>query len=182
MTQELDKHTLLKERARMLAARGSQAAARQLYDHVVTIEVGGQRYGIALTQLREIARAAPIAPLPGLPGFMLGVCSVRGDLHCVIDLGVLRGSAHAGSANFFALVEVAERSLAIACDDIIGIHEVHSDELAPNLLTDAARTAFTRAITRENVHILDVERLLQDERLSIRQLANHSLGHGAAQP
>lgn len=53
---------------------------------MIVFEVGGIRYGLRATQVREIVRAVTIVPLPKAPSIVEGVINVRGDLVPVLDL------------------------------------------------------------------------------------------------
>jgi CheB methylesterase/CheW-like domain len=103
MSLDPQKQALLDERARKLATRETNAAPRELFDRVTLVEVGREVYGLSLGHLREIARATPIAALPGLPSFILGVTAIRGELVSVVDLAELtRWSKPPGAASPFA--------------------------------------------------------------------------------
>lgn len=169
MSVDPHKQALLEERARKLAARGVNSARRELFDEVAVIEVGRERYGLSLAHLREISRATPIAPLPSLPSFMLGVTAVRGELVSVVDVAELRGSGRTGNSAFYALVEVAGRSIALCFNTLVGIRGVFADEIAPELLTPEFVASYTRAITRDFVRLLDIPRFLDSERLCVRR-------------
>jgi purine-binding chemotaxis protein CheW len=48
--------------------------------------LAGERYGIQLTNIREILSLPPITPVPRAPRAVIGVCSVRGLLVTVVNL------------------------------------------------------------------------------------------------
>jgi purine-binding chemotaxis protein CheW len=164
MTQS-DKQAILKARAEALAARGTQTVTRNVYERIVLIEAGSERYGLPLTQLREIALATSVTPLPGLPDFMPGVSAVRGEILSVVDLAELRGHGRTGNATYFAVVEVSGRALALWFRNLLQMRDVYEDELI-DLGDELART-FVRAVTRDRTHILDVPRLLASERMLV---------------
>jgi purine-binding chemotaxis protein CheW len=174
MSHDPQKQALLDERARKLATRQTLAAPRELLERVTVIEAGGESYGLALGQLREIARATPIAPLPGLPSFMLGVTAIRGELVSVIDLAELRGSGRTGNSAFYAVIEDSGRCLALCFSSVLGIRSVFADEIATDLLTHEFVENFTRAVTRDYVRLLDIDRLLHSERLIVGQPASEA--------
>jgi purine-binding chemotaxis protein CheW len=167
MSHDPQKKALLDERARRLAERETTRIPRQLYDRVTLVEAGRERYGLALGHLREITRATPIAPLPGLPPFMLGVTAIRGELVSVVELAELRGSGRTGNSALYALVEASGRTLALCFSGVLGIRDVFVDEIAGDLLTDEFVKNFTRAVTRDYVQLLDIERLVHSERLIV---------------
>src|SRR5688572_3677891 len=53
---------------------------------VLVFEVGGVRYGLPASQVREIVRAVTIVPLPRAPAIVEGVVNVHGTVVPVLDL------------------------------------------------------------------------------------------------
>jgi purine-binding chemotaxis protein CheW len=53
---------------------------------VLVFEVGGQRYGIPASSVRELVRAVTVVSLPGAPGVIEGVVNIRGAVVPVYDL------------------------------------------------------------------------------------------------
>jgi chemotaxis signal transduction protein len=163
MSQGPDKQSVLRERAQKLKARRVDAPQRELFERIVTIEVGRERFGLPLSRLREITRATPISPLPNLPACMLGICALRGELLSVLDLAELRGSGRTGSSPFFALVESRERMVALTFNALLEMRDVFRDDLVGGVPAAELARAFARAITHDGVNLLDVDRLLASE-------------------
>jgi purine-binding chemotaxis protein CheW len=182
MTLDPQKQALLDERARKLAMRETNAAPREIFDRVTLVEVGREVYGLSLGHLREIARATPIAALPGLPSFILGVTAIRGELVSVVDLAELRGSGRTGSSAFYALVEAPGRSLALCFNSVLGIRTIFADEIAGDLLAGENGGDFTHAVTRDFVRLLDIERLLHSNRLIVGQPVAPAAAAGTENP
>lgn len=174
MSEEAEKLELLRERARKLAARRVRAAGRVLHERVVLVVIAGERYGIAAARLREVMRAAPITPLPGLPHFMPGMACVRGELVSVLDVRALRNRGTGASAPFFAVIEQGSRALALLADEVLGLEDVFEDELRDPLLTASARTDFIRAVTKDLVQLLDVAALFSSPRILVGFEAPHA--------
>lgn len=53
---------------------------------VLSFEIGGQRYALASSVVRELVRAIAVVPLPKAPGIVEGVIDVRGSLVPVLDV------------------------------------------------------------------------------------------------
>jgi purine-binding chemotaxis protein CheW len=53
---------------------------------VLVFEVGGQRYGVPASAVREIVRAVTIVPLPRAPAVIEGIINVRGSIVPVLDV------------------------------------------------------------------------------------------------
>jgi len=52
---------------------------------LVTFRLKDETYGINVMQVQEVLRITEIAPVPGAPGFVLGIINLRGNVVTVID-------------------------------------------------------------------------------------------------
>ena len=163
-----EKQAILRARAEALLARGTETTTRRVYERIVLIEAGSERYGLPLSQLREIALATRVTALPGLPDFMPGVSAVRGEIISVVDLAELRGHGRTGNATYFAVVEVSGRALALWFSNLLQMRDVFEDELI-EMGDDLAQT-FVRAVTQDRTIILDLKRLMASERILVGQV------------
>ncbi|MDR3636741.1 MAG: chemotaxis protein CheW [Isosphaeraceae bacterium] len=93
----------------------------------MVFEVGGRRFGLPATELREIVRAVTITPLPQGPAAIEGVIDVRGDVVPVIDLRRLLGmpSRPVALSDHLVITRLEGAPLALWIDRAI---EVRSDE------------------------------------------------------
>jgi purine-binding chemotaxis protein CheW len=79
------------ERAKRYAAsqetrdEGSGSAAAE---PILVFRLGGDRYGIPVSWIREVLPQARIAPVPGAPASVAGLIQVRGEIRPVYDLRV----------------------------------------------------------------------------------------------
>lgn len=55
-------------------------------EEVLVVQVGARTYALPAAQVREVARAAPVTPLPGPAPWVVGLAAVRGALLPVGDL------------------------------------------------------------------------------------------------
>lgn len=167
MTHDSRKVAILEERARKLAERNVVAAPRTLRTRVVVVEAGRESYGFAVENLREIVKATPITPLPGLPAFIAGIATVRGDLLSVIDLAELHGRGKTGNSDYFALVESSRGAVAMRIESVLGFRDVFEDEIAETLTSVEEATGLVHVVTKDFVSLVDVEPLLASERLLV---------------
>jgi len=63
------------------------AEAAQLADvsQWVTFRLGEESYGVNVMQVQEVLRVSEIAPVPGAPGYVLGIINLRGNVVSVLD-------------------------------------------------------------------------------------------------
>ncbi len=57
-----------------------------LPSELLIFELGGQRYGLPASDVRELLRAVTLTPLPRAPAIVEGVINVRGVLVPVLDI------------------------------------------------------------------------------------------------
>lgn len=159
----------LKTRARLLAKRPDSGQERQLELEVAVVLLGDNSVGIPVDLLREIVRMPPLTALPSLPPHFRGLVQIRGELISVIDLGLLLGLSTAGKGGFLVIVEKDGRSLGLATDGLAELREIYRGEMSKDF-DDGSRGAsgLIQATTRDLLSIIDLEKLLADDRIAVR--------------
>jgi purine-binding chemotaxis protein CheW len=111
---------------------------------------------LPLQHVRETMRALPLDTVPNMPGFMLGVSVIRGQVVPVLDLASLTGTGSTGSAARYITLELERRQVALAVDEVIGVRSLAAAALdgVPPLLDGADALALAALTT------LDAELLL----------------------
>src|SRR5712691_9905367 len=61
-------------------------AVAQTPGDILLFEVGGQRYGLPVADVRELLRAVTLTALPGAPSIVEGAVNVRGTVVPVLDI------------------------------------------------------------------------------------------------
>lgn len=85
---------------------------------ILVFEIGGQRYGLPVEDVRELLRAVTVTPLPHAPAVVEGVVNVRGTLVPVLDVRrrfrlPARAPAH---TDLLLLAVAAGRQVALRVD------------------------------------------------------------------
>lgn len=111
------------------------------------IQAGNHICALPLSDVLETMRPLPIEPLRGAPQGVAGVSLVRGAPVPVVDLAVLLGSETASCHRFVSL-RVDERTVVLAVNRVIGIHEIPAARMTamPPLL-GAVQPAMIAAIS-----------------------------------
>jgi chemotaxis signal transduction protein len=165
--QEERYQRIMAERAQRLA-RAAESAHRTIEATVAVLVVGEQKLGVPAADLREIVPAPPVARLPVMPPWVLGLAQIRGELISVIDSGRICHSTEQPSLRFVAVVDTSRGSVALAIDQVIGLRHLYADDIAATVhLGDADREQMVRFTTTDLVSVLDVERLVANSNLSI---------------
>jgi len=101
-------------------------------ERLLVFRVGSERFGVALSAVREVVDSPEARRLPDTPQSLLGVATVRGELVPLYDareiLDVEKGSAVSGAALVFL---AAPRCVALAIDDVFDPVLVEEQELRP---------------------------------------------------
>ena len=168
---EEERH-LLKTRAQALAhTSGGDAAEGDTLD-AVEFELAGETYAIPLTQVREVGPLHDLTPVPGTPGFVLGIINLRGEIRTVIDLKKFFDLPDAGltQLNQILLLEHEDLQLGILADAIRGVRHIPLADLQASLptLTDI-RADYLRGVTGDRLVVLDAAKNLADKRILIDQ-------------
>ncbi|MEA2624968.1 MAG: purine-binding chemotaxis protein CheW [Candidatus Binatota bacterium] len=158
---------VLQERARLLARPSERDRTGETLS-VLAFTLGGERYALETRHLREILRPTPVAPVPGLPEYVLGVTSLRGEILAVVDLRILLGLPAGPASDRARLIVLGDRfaEFAIVAEAIeeaavIPVRDLTASSAA---LWGTGREV-VRGITPQAWIVLDASALLSDRRL-----------------
>lgn len=157
---------ILRERARLLAldeARAREPAGEAL--SVVSFTVGGGRYALGLEFVREVMELASLTPLPGVPAFVRGIFSWRGDVRSAVDLAAFLGEAGAlTDLTRVILVEHKRMEIGLLCAPAVATLEVHPAELAR---VEGSRGELALGALADGTLVLNGAALLSSPRLVV---------------
>jgi purine-binding chemotaxis protein CheW len=137
---------------------------------VLVFELSGERYALETRYVREVGRLTDFVRVPGLPDFVTGVISVRGEIVAIIDVRRLVALPARGLSDSSRFVAVGEEDceLAIAADRVNDVTEIDpSGVQAPARAIGSAENAVLGGMTSEGWVLIDGRRLLHDPRLVI---------------
>ena len=161
---------ILKSRAQALALEPRDRAADGETLEAVVFELAGETYAIALAQVRYVGPLHDLTPVPGTPGFVLGIINLRGEIRTVIDLKKFFDLPDAGitQLNRILLLQHDDLQLGILADAILGVRHIPLADLQPTLptLTDI-RADYLRGVTGDRLVVLDAAKILSDPRLLV---------------
>lgn len=173
----------VEERRAILRARAVSLAEERKGDkelpqselQVVEFLLASERYGIELTYIREIHALSEFTPLPGTPQFVLGLTNVRGQILSVIDIKKLFDLPGGGltDLNKVIVVRTHQMELGILADAVVGVRAVALNELQTSLPTlTGIRAEYLKGITKDPLVVLDVEKILSDEKIVVNHGGN----------
>lgn len=100
---------------------------------LVVIALDGELYGIRILTVREILKVPRITWMPCTPEYLVGVISVRGEIHAVINLKnfLALGTSHVTEQSRIIIVESGELAAGFLIDEMVDIIEVPESSLLP---------------------------------------------------
>jgi len=136
------------------------------YTSRLGVSVGGKRFLINLSDVREVLPVPPLQLVPLTKPWFLGVSNVRGNLYNVTDLAqFMRMPPTAKSINNRILLLSTESTMQVALlvDSLIGLRNIQSMQLTPSSKISEVYGLNAYADADGNDWIeLDVETLVQD--------------------
>ena len=161
---------ILQERARALAAPPKSERDGDSLSLVV-VAVGPERYGIEITHVREVQPLSGLVGVPGVPQMWAGLVNLRGSLYPVLNLRVHLGlePGPVGSDARVVVVGDERNAMALLVDSVLEVSEVSSGQLDASMTRQRRDGGgLIRGVTRDFLSVLDVETLLADPSLAVR--------------
>lgn len=154
---DTDREEILRARARRLAERPADPAARAGTD-VLCLRLGVEEYAVELKLLREVRLAKGLTPVPGTPPHVAGILNVRGEILTVIDLAVavgLGGSGPPSDSSPVILVDHAAGRIGLLVTAVAGVQtiDVAALERAPS------GREYVRGVIEARRIVLDLDQL-----------------------
>jgi chemotaxis-related protein WspB len=134
---------------------------------LLTFGLGGEPYAIESRRVVEVLPLVPARPLPGLPEYLLGLFTYRGDLVPLVDLGLRFGVGRAVARLSTRVIVVAlagagGRRLGLVAEHVTAIRA--ADEAAASLppleLEAAPYLGRVLRLGGETVQLVAVDRVL----------------------
>jgi purine-binding chemotaxis protein CheW len=129
--------------------------------------ISDETFGIDISRVLEILRVQKIFTIPGLPGFLSGVMSVRGAVIPVMDLRRRFGMKPAGRKERIILVRYDHEKIGFLVDEIKEILVLNPDDIRPSpSIFKGFKTEYLTGIGKKDERIillLNIDTLLTSE-------------------
>jgi purine-binding chemotaxis protein CheW len=129
--------------------------------------ISDETFGIDIARVLEILRVQKIFTVPGLPGFLSGVMSVRGAVIPVMDLRRRFGMKPAGRKERIILVRYDHEKIGFLVDEIKEILVLNPDDIRPSpSIFKGFKTEYLTGIGKKDERIillLNIDTLLTSE-------------------
>ena len=135
---------------------------------VFVVMVGARACAFPLHHVLEAMRPLSIEPVVGTPGFVRGVCVIRGMPTPVVDLqALLENRESSPSLGRFVVLTSDDRRVAIGVDSVVGLKNLDSAQLGalPPLLrdVDADHIASFGSLDAQLLLVMNAGRIISDE-------------------
>ena len=134
----------------------------------VTFRLAGETYGINVMQVQEVLRYTEIAPVPGAPGYVLGIINLRGNVVTVIDTRNRFGleSGEMSDNTRIVIIETEGHVIGVLVDSVAEVVYLRQSEVenAPNVGNDES-AKFIQGVCHKNDELLiliELNKLLTD--------------------
>ncbi len=165
-------------RAFDLAEEPPAAATGQTVDLLV-FWLGGERYGLEVTNVREIHPLEQLTPVPRTPNFVAGVFSARGRILSIVDLRAFLGLPAIGLSDQTKIIvvtntdptsDMVQMELGILADEVDDVMTIFKKDIEPSLTTHTgARSEYIEGVTANMLVVLNLNALLSDKRLIVQE-------------
>jgi purine-binding chemotaxis protein CheW len=135
----------------------------------VTFYLADEKYGVPVSQVREVLRYSEITPVPGAPDYVIGIINLRGNVVTVLDTRkrFALPPVEVDDSTRVVIIEVEEQVVGILVDQVSEVMRLNAGEIetAPNVGNDESSKYIQGVASRDgNLLILvDLHKLLSDE-------------------
>ncbi|QKQ28251.1 chemotaxis protein CheW [Candidatus Reidiella endopervernicosa] len=137
----------------------------------VTFRLADESYGIDVMQVREVLRNTEISPVPGAPGYVLGIINLRGNVVSIIDTRTRFGLPihEADDSSRILILETADTVIGFLVDSVNDVAELNAADIEPAPDTGSGNTAnyISGLSNRESglLILLDSNKMLTEEEM-----------------
>ena len=130
-------------------------------------KIGDEIFGIGIERVVEILKVQKIFTLPGLPDFLSGVMSVRGNVVPIIDLRRRFGLKPSGKKERIIVVRYGKEKIGFLVDDIKEILSLSTEEIrTPPSIFKGFKTEYLTGLGKHGesiIILLNIDSLLTSE-------------------
>ena len=154
----------------------AQAAAAELQQYL-TFLLGGEMYGLAILNVKEIIEYGSLTEIPMMPAFIRGVINLRGAVVPVVDLLARFGGkqTEVGRRTCIVIVEMendeGRQDIGVVVDAVSEVLEIADGDIEPPPAFGARiRTDFINGMGKvagKFVILLNIQRVLSAEEMAL---------------
>ena len=164
--------TILRSRALAMAIEPEHIRKTSAMLEIVEFVIGGEKYGIESSFIKEVYPLKDFTPLPGTPAFILGIVNVRGNIIPIVDLKKFFSLPENGLGELNKLIIVRNENMqfAILADTVNCAKHIFKEDILP---VPIAKTGigekYLKGITADHLILLSAENLLDDSSIVVNE-------------
>lgn len=168
------KARVLHDRAVSLAHKTDKPEEAWILTDIVEFTLAGETYAVESAFVREVQPLRGLTPVPCTPPFITGIVNIRGQIVTVIDLKKFFDLPARGITDLDKLIILRSggMEIGILADTIAGVRSIPLGAMetsSPAMAGFHAR--YLKGIGGDRTALVDVEKLLSDERIVVREEA-----------
>ncbi|MEC4676486.1 MAG: chemotaxis protein CheW [Nitrospirota bacterium] len=137
-------------------------------------KISDENFGIAIDRVVEILKVPKIFAIPGLPGFLSGIMSVRGFVIPLLDLRRRFGMQPSGKKERIIIVRFEREKIGFLVDEVKEILVLSQEEIIkPPSLFKGFKTEYIIGLGKKDERIiilLNIDNLLtSEEKIKLRE-------------
>jgi len=135
--------------------------------------LGGEEYGIPISNVLEIIGIQTITDLPETPGYVKGVINLRGKVIPVVDVRIRFGMSEKeyDDRTCIVVVDINKVSVGLIVDSVAEVMDIDKKEIEPPpKFSQGASTRYIQGLGKVQGAVkilLDAQKLLFEEELSM---------------
>ena len=167
-----DTQSILRLRAIAMAIEPEQIREASAMLEIIEFIIGGEKYGIESSFVREVYPLKDFTSLPGTPAFILGIVNVRGNIISIVDLKKFFNLPEKGLGELNKLIIIQNEIMqfAILADLVNETKQIYKEDILPVPITiSGIGEKYLQGITAEQLIILSAENLLNDKNIVVNE-------------
>lgn len=159
---KIQEEIILQQRAKELAKQ-HQAPVFGDQTEVIRFQLHPEVYAIATDLVQEVITMDSLTPIPGTPGFIMGIVNYRGTILSVVNLKRFLGITETGLTQMNKIIVLRDEQMefGLVVDKILNTESVHSSSISapPIAMSENGSEIIKGMIGNDTILINDVKLL-----------------------
>lgn len=163
---------ILRQRAASLAQESIQQDRQESTEgiHALTFTIAGGSYAFDIAHVTQVYPLSPMTSIPGLPGHVVGIVAIEGEVLSVLDLRSLFNLpiSHIGDPTAIIVIAGNDMQFGVLAEELTGINWIPNDAVDSGVTTlSGNQKLYLQGVSADRTGILDAAKLLADQTLIV---------------
>ena len=161
------------EKPKVKKVTEEEVKAAEALVQLVVFDLGGEEYGLGITEVKEIVKTGEITYVPNTPDFIRGIINLRGKMVVVMDMEnrFLIEREEEWKGKHIIIIEKGENTFGLMVDEVTEVLRLPEDAIkeAPKVITQRIHADYLKGVgTLEDrlIIILNLDKVLDEDELS----------------